>query len=195
MRIVFVSDTHDNQTASRLIVEREKGADLLIHGGDIISPFTLKIFAPFGDRFVGVTGNNDGELPMLFDVASQNGMNLFRDQISFEIDTETGGIRFSDLTPRAVKGEELDFSEGKLKVFLSHKPFLYGESSVYDLVLFGHTHRIYQRFHGKTLYLNPGEACGYLTGKRTYAVIELPKGLRPGTDEFIKAVKVEIVEV
>ena len=195
MKVVFLSDTHDNQTSVRLIVEKESDADLVIHGGDIISPFTLKILAPFGEKFVGVTGNNDGELPMLFDVASRNSMNLFRDQISFQIDVGNKKVLFSDLTPKAVNGEELNFSEDMVKVFLSHKPLLYGESSVYDLVLFGHTHRIYQKFHGKTLYLNPGEACGYLTGKRTYAVIKLPEDVKPGTGDFIRAVEVEIKEV
>jgi len=51
-----------------------------------------------------------------------------------------------------------------------HEPILIetiANSQEYDLVLYGHTHRIDVRKVGKTLVINPGELCGYLTGRST----------------------------
>jgi putative phosphoesterase len=42
----------------------------------------------------------------------------------------------------------------------------------FDVVVHGHTHKAEVRKFGATLVVNPGEACGYLTGKPTIAVID-----------------------
>jgi len=39
-------------------------------------------------------------------------------------------------------------------------------------VVSGHTHVAGMERNGKTLVLNPGEVCGYLTGKSTGAIID-----------------------
>ena len=43
-----------------------------------------------------------------------------------------------------------------------------------DIVIYGHTHepKIYKEDSGK-LIINPGEACGWLTGKATLAILDL----------------------
>ncbi len=41
-------------------------------------------------------------------------------------------------------------------------------SKKYSLVITGHTHKSYI----ESGILNPGEICGYLTGKRSYAIVE-----------------------
>ena len=49
------------------------------------------------------------------------------------------------------------------------------ESKRYDIVVRGHTHKPEIKKVGKTLVINPGEACGYLSGKRTIALLDLEK--------------------
>ena len=45
---------------------------------------------------------------------------------------------------------------------------------VYDLVVYGHTHEIDLREGDGTTVLNPGEVGGWLTGRSTVAIVELP---------------------
>ena len=42
----------------------------------------------------------------------------------------------------------------------------------YDVVARGHNHRA-EIIEGKTLLINPGEVCGYLTGRQTVAILDL----------------------
>jgi hypothetical protein len=45
----------------------------------------------------------------------------------------------------------------------------------FDVVVHGHTHIAEIRRKGKTLVVNPGEVCGYLTGKSTLALLDTVK--------------------
>lgn len=49
------------------------------------------------------------------------------------------------------------FGIGGLKFKLMHIPIYLNPDA--DVVIFGHTHKKYINFTGKTLFLNPGEAC------------------------------------
>ncbi|CVK32888.1 putative enzyme [Methanoculleus bourgensis] len=42
----------------------------------------------------------------------------------------------------------------------------------FDVVVHGHTHQVGVRKLGGTLVVNPGETCGYLTGRPTIAVLD-----------------------
>ena len=48
------------------------------------------------------------------------------------------------------------------------------ESGAYDLIVRGHSHRA-EILEGETLVVNPGEVCGYLTGRQTVALIDLDR--------------------
>ena len=41
----------------------------------------------------------------------------------------------------------------------------------YDVLVYGHTHEAKVVEGGQTLVINPGEICGYLTGKSTFAIL------------------------
>ena len=41
-----------------------------------------------------------------------------------------------------------------------------------DVLVSGHTHVAKTYRKGRTLVINPGEACGYLTGKATIAIFD-----------------------
>jgi putative phosphoesterase len=45
------------------------------------------------------------------------------------------------------------------------------KSESFNIIVHGHTHKAEVYSKGKTLIVNPGEACGYLTGKSTIAVL------------------------
>ncbi|MDQ1279954.1 MAG: uncharacterized protein QG670_1216, partial [Thermoproteota archaeon] len=45
-------------------------------------------------------------------------------------------------------------------------------TDAYDVVVYGHTHTSKVDRVGRTLVINPGEVCGYLSGRRTFAVLD-----------------------
>ncbi|MEA1925178.1 MAG: YfcE family phosphodiesterase, partial [Candidatus Altiarchaeota archaeon] len=70
---------------------------------------------------------------------------------------------------------ELEHNGKKICVYHGTIPFLLKaleESQIYDLVVSGHTHNPESRRTGNTLLVNPGECCGYLTGKKTVALVD-----------------------
>ncbi len=157
-----VSDTHDRleyvRRASKILLGME--AELVLHLGDIIAPFTLKAFKESGvDRLIAVFGNNCGEKPLLIKVAEALGYRIETPPYPLEIN----GARI--LMMHGSRGVEET-------VLLAESLALSGK---YDVVLYGHTHKVDVRRLGKTLLLNPGEACGYLSGRATVALLDLAK--------------------
>ena len=45
-------------------------------------------------------------------------------------------------------------------------------SECYDVIVHGHVHDSKVEQKGKTLIINPGEVCGYLTGKSSIALLD-----------------------
>lgn len=157
--MIVVSDSHDNLDAVKRFLEAVKGeeADAVIHAGDIVSPFTLKMFA--GYRLYGVYGNNDGERLVLSKVAAENGMVLVEQPLFLEL----GGYKI--VVVHGVRGAE---DTHRLVVSLA-------KSGDFDLVVYGHLHKVDIREVSETLIVNPGTLSGYLAGRRTYAVVDLEK--------------------
>ncbi|MFN3966530.1 MAG: metallophosphoesterase [Endomicrobiia bacterium] len=152
MKIGIISDTHENMPLIARAVEifNNEKTELVLHAGDIISPITFKEFKNLKCKLIAVYGNNDGERKFLSEKFSQIG----------------------EIHNRYYETE----IEGN-KVLLMHEPDLLESiisSQKYDVVIYGHTHKIDQRTEGKTLVLNPGECGGWLTGKSTIALLELP---------------------
>lgn len=150
MKLGVMSDSHDNVPAVRSAVSafRERGVERVVHAGDFVSPFALAPLADLGCPVDGVFGNNDGERVVLAE--------RFRD--------------LGDLQPNLV-----DLELAGRRIAAVHYPELaipLAASGIYDLVIYGHTHRIEERRAG-ALLLNPGEVGGWLTGRRTAAVVEL----------------------
>jgi putative phosphoesterase len=46
------------------------------------------------------------------------------------------------------------------------------DSESFDAVIHGHSHNMGIERKGKTLSINPGELCGYLTTKSTLAILD-----------------------
>jgi len=160
MLIGIISDTHDNLNAAKEAVEifKKREISTIFHLGDFIAPFTLKIFKGF--ELYGVFGNNDGEKFMIKKVA---------DDLNFKIDFAPFEVKLANKSFLLLHG--LGSVERTLKFVDS-----FAASQNYDFVLYGHTHIRDFRKRGKTIIINPGEACGYLTGRRSVAILDAEKG-------------------
>jgi hypothetical protein len=147
MRIGVLSDTHDRLPTIRAALERltELGIDTLLHPGDIVAPFAARALADFGGRLHVVYGNNDGE---------RDGLRQILPQI------QDGPLRL-----------ELD----GCRVLLHHalewcRP---DEVGAADVIVTGHTHEPSIERRGAKLFVNPGECCGWISGRATVATIDL----------------------
>jgi hypothetical protein len=154
MRIGILSDTHDNLPLIDRAVARlsSLAPDLVLHAGDYVSPFVIPRLAALSCPCLGVFGNNDGDRALLAARARESGK------------VEIHG----SFLARLVDGRSLALLHG-------HEPGTLEEAvgaGIFDLVVHGHTHRPSVTRAGRTLVLNPGEACGYLTGRGTVALIE-----------------------
>ncbi len=175
MLVGVLSDTHDNVrlavAAARMLVER--GARLIVHLGDIVSPFTLAAIVgalPGDVEFRAVYGNNCGEKMRLREVAEASGAAISDPPVELELDGRrillVHGWGSAGLTRRIVEA--------------------LAASGSWDAVLYGHTHEVDYRYIRGILLLNPGEASGVLTGRATAAlldtetlrawILEVPKG-------------------
>ena len=154
MRIGLLADTHDNHPMVERAVARlnEISPDLVLHAGDFVSPFVIPRLAGLSCPCLGVFGNNDGDRAVLAAKARE---------------TANVAIR-GCFTVRQADGRSIALLHG-------HEPDALGEiagAGIFDVVVHGHSHRPSISFRGGTLVVNPGEVCGYLTGKGTIAVLE-----------------------
>jgi len=158
MLLAVVSDSHDNREniLKAVSIINDKGVDALIHCGDFIAPFVKLWFDKLNDsikkNFYGVFGNNDGERLFL---------------------TQTLG----QICEFAQNGNELIIELGGKRIFISHMPKqetieALANSKKFDIILSGHTHiAVNKRYDNGVLVVNPGEVCGYLTDKPTFAIV------------------------
>ncbi|MGC9444688.1 MAG: metallophosphoesterase [Candidatus Methanospirareceae archaeon] len=157
MKLGVISDTHDHIAAISTAVEvfNREGIDLLVHAGDFVSPFTSKPFQQLNAQFVGIFGNNDGDKLLLTRYYRENGVGELHE-------------------------DPYEFERGSWKIMVTHKPELVNPlaaSGLYDLVIYGHTHQaVIDAQADRTWIINPGECCGYLTGRKTVALLDLERG-------------------
>jgi hypothetical protein len=153
LKVGIIADTHDNLP----LVDRAIGAfnqekvDVVLHAGDYVSPFTVIRFRKLEAKLIGVFGNNDGDHEFL-------------------------KRRFAEVEGAEIRGSFAEVNVDGLKVVLLHDDGELFQSLVnsqsYDVVTHGHTHeaKIYKK--GRTIVINPGEACGYLSGRPTIAIFD-----------------------
>lgn len=154
MKIGVVSDSHDNLKGLKWAFGKmaEMGIDKVLHLGDIISPFVpLRIRDMYGGDLWAITGNNDGDLVRLEANFKKVGFHIFTEEQAF-------------------------ITLGDRNIVFMHEPRLLDElalSGEFDLVLYGHTHERNVKRVRDALIINPGELYGYISGKVSFAVIDL----------------------
>ena len=151
MKIGIISDTHDHMGNCRKACEAfaAEGVKTVLHAGDINAPFAVVPFHDARIKLIAVFGNNDGEKLFLRERFAEMGFELHHGPHEFQL-------------------------QGR-RICLMHEPRCLEslvKSGSYDLIVHGHTHELAIHEEG-TLVVNPGEACGYLTGKPTCAIVEL----------------------
>ncbi len=152
--IGILSDTHDNLPLIDEAVTQlnQYGVETVLHAGDYVSPFTVMHFKPLKANIIGVYGNNCAERERL--------KKLFQD-----IDGDLRGF-FAEVS---LEGVKIALLHGHDEELLNASI----NSCTYDVVVHGHTHQVKTQRVGNTLVINPGEVCGYLTGKSTMAILDL----------------------
>ena len=152
MIVGIISDTHDCLPLVDKAVKRlnEEKVELVLHAGDYVAPFVLSHFKQLKANLIGVFGNNDGE--------RENLKKQFT-ELGFQIRGNFAATTIEGLKIAMLHGHEEDLLRSLLDV----------ES--HEVIIYGHTHEAKAYKKGRTLVINPGEACGYLTGKPTIATL------------------------
>ena len=152
MRVGLIADTHDRLPAIAELVKQMQanGIGMVLHAGDYCSPFSLRPFEEAHISLAGVFGRNDGDTQGLVSRAQAGfGAELFESPHSFEI-----GDRRMLLVH--------DIADVQARSVAAH-----------DIVIHGHTHQQEMKTRGETLIINPGEACGWLYGTPSAAILDL----------------------
>lgn len=152
MRVGIMADSHDRVPAIAELVQRmvQGGASLIMHAGDYCSPFALAPFHQANVPLLGVFGRNDGDPEGLRAFAAHGmGTELYESPHSFEVGGEQILIvhDIGDITHRSIEQHQV--------------------------VIHGATHQAEMKTRGNTLIVNPGEACGWLHGACTAALLDL----------------------
>lgn len=151
MQIAVMSDTHDNIWKLEKALPHLAGADVVLHCGDLCSPFVIK---HIGDATGAIPvhivwGNNDGD--------------------PFTISQVAQGYEHIHL-----HGPLAELEWGKARVAVNHYPEIargLAQSGLYDLVCYGHDHTAHEERLDGCLLLNPGEVMG-MNGRSTLALVD-----------------------
>lgn len=151
MWLGIMADTHDCLPMIKVAVKRlnDEHVELVLHAGDFIAPFVALHFKLLKPRLIGVFGNNDGDkkvLPRRFA------------EIGAEIRGSFTEVKISGLRFALLHGHDTHLLESSIK------------SGRYEVVIHGHTHQAKVYRKNGVLVINPGEVCGYLSGKATLAL-------------------------
>lgn len=148
--IGIMSDSHDNLHAIRSALKKFNQAEvkLVIHAGDLISPFTAMEFEKLHAPLEAIFGNNDGE---------RQGLKLAYEKLCV----------LEDFKELKINGRKIAVIHGTNQALVDALQ----KSGNYDLVIRGHTHQM-NVTEGETMVVNPGEACGYLSGEKTIIILD-----------------------
>jgi putative phosphoesterase len=170
MKVCIVSDSHDNRPllAAAVADAKERGAEAVMHCGDVVAPTALRVLQPLGLPVHVIHGNNEGDTYAMFMLAQE---------------------------PESViyyHGQDAGLNLAGRRIFLVHYPHYahaMATTGDWDLVCCGHDHRpaiksIDNIKGGQTLLVNPGTVAG-IGPRATYAlgdlenmafeIIEMPK--------------------
>jgi len=151
MRCGIISDSHDNLPALTWALEllKKSGAESIIHAGDLVSPFTLEPFKSAGLPSLIILGNNEGERKLISERFGAEGFEIYEEPFSTEMMEKSLTICHRPETAERFIGNV-------------------------DVVIFGHTHQLLIDNQKGSLIINPGELGGWLFGRKTAVLLDLP---------------------
>ncbi len=146
MKIGVLSDSHDHLPNIRLALHvfGAERVEAVIHAGDFVAPFAARVLTGWKGPLHTVLGNNDGERQGLSGVLPGLAPGPLR--------IELGGRRV--LVHHWIEQVPADLIRQS------------------DVVITGHTHEVVNQARDGRLFLNPGECCGWLTGRATAAILD-----------------------
>ena len=152
MLVGLLSDTHDRVPAIDALIRemQARGVDMVLHAGDFCAPFALKPLLEHNVATIGVFGRNDGDHEGLKAYAATGfGIELFESPHSMEVAGKHILLvhDIGDVSTRSIEA--------------------------HGIVIHGFTHREEMKTRGDTLIVNPGEACGWLYGPPSAAILDL----------------------
>ena len=157
MLVGAISDSHDNLPQIEKAVKylNEQNVDLVLHAGDYVAGFVIPKFKMLNCKLIGVFGNNDGDHELL--------KKRFSETTNCTIHDQFATVNVNGYSIALLHGTEIDLLNSII------------DSGYFDAVIHRHSHNKSIEKRGKTLTINPGELCGYLTGKSTIALLDIVK--------------------
>jgi len=159
MKICILSDSHDFREPLQQAIEEamDWGAEAILHAGDVVSAYTLRILFKYDIPIHAIHGNNAGDIPILSKISHDpaNKVHYYGQDAALEL--------------------------GGRKIFLVHYPH-YAEGLAltgdWDLVCCGHDHKLHIEEHtnikgGTTWLVNPGTVAGIGGAPATYVLCDL----------------------
>jgi len=154
LKLGILSDTHDRLKMIDRAIDlfNQEKVGVVIHAGDFISPFSADRFRALDCPLIGVFGNNDG------------------DHEALRVTFDSFGAQVTELFA------QLDMNSKRIAVLHGDRPNLLKtviDSELFHLVIVGHTHAFKVEKKRGSIIINPGECCGYLSGKSTVAIFDM----------------------
>lgn len=152
MKIGILSDSHDNYVKVQRVIDifNDSKVEMVLHGGDFVSAMAAGMFSQLaGAGFIGVFGNCDHEKESM-----QSEVNAF------------GGQMYDGIYTGRLDG---------VRVFMTHRCNVVDEvagNGLYELVIYGHTHKRDIRKVGGSLIINPGETSDGLRGDSSIVMVD-----------------------
>lgn len=158
MRLGILSDIHDNLwNLEPAIAYLNGNADVLLCCGDLCSPFVMDELRKFTGPVHIVFGNNDADL-FRITRKSDSRLQVYGEFVELELDGRKIAANHFDYIARPI-----------------------AQSGRYDLVCYGHNHRIKLERFGRTTLVNPGPIMGAAFGPggwenvaSTFAICDMP---------------------
>lgn len=139
--LAILSDTHDQIANLRAAISycNVNCIDIVLHCGDLISPFMLKELALFKGPVHLIYGNNAGDQHLISSRCSEE---------------------FANITHHGILGKII--CDGQRIALVHYPEQARGLASLsnYDIICCGHSHRYGIEYFGKTLLINPGQLLG-----------------------------------
>lgn len=152
--IGLMSDSHDHLTNIKKLVTifNEQKVDIAFHLGDYNSEFIIKELGNLNCPFIGLLGENDGDVYSLLKACSDN-MEIFKNQHE---------IRLNDKNFLLIRDPKY------LNIIVS--------SEQYNFIIFGQDHKLSISKNANVHIINPGEVCGYISGKAQAIILNILTG-------------------
>jgi putative phosphoesterase len=154
MLIGVISDSHDNLPLIEKAVQtlNNQKVGLVLHAGDYVAGFAIPKFKALNCNLIGVFGNNDGDHELLKKRFSETNNCTIHDRFT--------SVTIKDYKIALLHGHETELLNAII------------DSESFNAVIHGHSHNCGIERKGRTLSINPGELCGYLTAKSTVAILD-----------------------